>query len=187
MLLALHGHDDDPARFAAQVAPLADALGHRLLAPPGPIATTDGRAWFASPGDPPGPPLTDTLDALEAEVEAQAGTDDVVVVLGWSQGAATALALVLRAGARGRPRTLVALAPWLPNEPGVDWDVARAARNHVAVVLVHGTDDEVVDARQGRSVQRVLERAGVDVTWVEVPAGHDLAALLTALSEHLGD
>lgn len=182
VLFALHGHDDDPAAFAGRLEPLADDLGRTLVAPSGPVVTAHGRAWFASLGDPVGPPLIETLDALEAD--ARAAGDDVVVV-GWSQGAATALALLLRSGASIRPAALVALAPFLPDEPGMAWDVDRVADAATVVHLVHGADDEVVDAVQGRSVRRLLERAGVEVTWTEVAAGHDLGALLAAVPTHL--
>jgi predicted esterase len=48
------------------------------------------------------------------------------------------------------------------------------------VVLVHGEADEVVPVAQGRSAARVLERAGIDVTFVERDTGHVLAPLLDA-------
>jgi predicted esterase len=177
VLLALHGHDDDPARFAAQIRPLTAARGWTLLAPAGPLPTTSGRAWFASPDDPDGPPLGSTLDQLERTVAAPQA-EGRPVVLGWSQGAATALALTLRAGASIRASALVALAPWLPNEPGVDWDLSRESLGDLSVLVVHGLHDDVVDVQQGRSVRRVLERAGIDVTLAEVEARHELHALL---------
>ena len=73
---------------------------------------------------------------------------------------------------------MIALAPWLPNEPGVAWDFAAAAATGLRVLLVHGRDDEVVAVEQGRSAHRVLERSGVDVTWIEIDAAHELGALL---------
>ena len=50
-------------------------------------------------------------------------------------------------------------------------------------VLVHGVDDPVVPIEQGRSVARVLGRAGLDVTLVEVAAGHDLEILLQTVRD----
>jgi predicted esterase len=82
---------------------------------------------------------------------------------------------------------VIALAPWLPNEPDVAWDFAAAAGDGLRVLLVHGRDDEVVAVEQGRSTHRVLERSGVDVTWIEIDAGHDLGALVATVPGWLED
>ena len=42
------------------------------------------------------------------------------------------------------------------------------------MLVVHGTDDEVVTVQQGRSAARLLERNGITVTYVELPGGHHL-------------
>jgi predicted esterase len=75
---------------------------------------------------------------------------------------------------------VVALAAWLPNEPGIEWDLAAAAAAGSAVALVHGRHDEVVPVQLGRGAARALERHGVDVTWIEIDAGHQLEPLLIA-------
>ncbi len=157
-----------------------------MLAPTGPVTTAHGPAWFASQEGDAGPPLAGTLDAIEAMAdeacsERQLRSASDLVVVGWSQGAAAALAMTLRREAVVRPAVLVALAPWLPNEPDISWDFAAAAATGLRVLLVHGRDDEVVAVEQGRSTYRVLERSGLDVTWVEIDAGHDLAELLEAV------
>jgi predicted esterase len=177
VLVALHGHGDDPSAFSTAVAPLAERAARALVVPTGPGATAAGRAWFPSLADDDGPDLAPTLDHLDATIGALADPSDVVL-LGWSQGAATALAAVLRADAGVRPHLVVALAAWLPNEPDVAWDVGAARSTRF--VLVHGVDDPVVPVEQGRSVARVLERAGLDVSLVEVAAAHDLPLLLDA-------
>jgi predicted esterase len=120
-----------------------------------------------------------TLDGLRRS-GATWQDDGEVVVLGYSQGAAVALALALGATTSWRPRAVVGLASWLPNEPGLEWDVAAAARAGVRVLLVHGRDDEVVPVEQGRSVERLLTRHDADVTWLEIDGGHELGPLLDA-------
>lgn len=154
------------------------------------MRTAHGAAWFTSHDDDTGPPLSSTLDATEAlaaeacaERQLQPARD--LVVLGWSQGAAATLALALRGGAALRPAVVIALASWLPNEPDVAWDFATAADGGLRVLLVHGRHDEVVPVEQGRSTHRVLERSGVDVTWIEIDAGHDLGALVATVPEWL--
>lgn len=80
---------------------------------------------------------------------------------------------------------VVGLAAWLANEPDLTWGFSGAASAGTRVLLVHGSDDEVVPVQQGRSAHRVLDRHGIDVTWVEVPAGHDLPALLEPVRDWL--
>jgi predicted esterase len=81
---------------------------------------------------------------------------------------------------------VVALAAWLPDEPGLGWDFHGAAASGVRVLLVHGTEDDVVPLPQARSAARVLERHDVEVNLIEVPAGHDLSSLLAPAVTWLG-
>jgi predicted esterase len=182
LLVALHGYDDEPQGFAEAVAPLADDTNRVLVVPAGPVVTPKGRAWFPSLDGDDGPGLAEGLDRLVATLAALApppdGAPHDTVLLGWSQGAAVALAAVLRTGATVRPSTVVALAPWLANEPDVAWDLSSAPPTRF--VIVHGADDPVVPIEQGRGAARVLARAGFGVTIVEVGAAHDLMALLAA-------
>jgi predicted esterase len=186
LLLALHGYEDDPSALTVLLAPLAAARNWAVVAPTGPVRARHGAAWFTSLEGDAGPSFATTLDATEAlaadactERRLEPGRD--LIVLGWSQGAAAALALALRVGAAVRPAIVIALAPWLPNEPDIAWDFGTAAASGLRALLVHGRDDEVVAVERGRSTHRVLERSGVDVTWIELDAGHDLAALLAAV------
>jgi predicted esterase len=172
------------------VAPLVGERRWGILAPTGPVHTPNGAAWFASRDGDTGPELTTTLDLTEilaADACTELGLEPIrdLVVLGWSQGAAAALALALRRGAHLRPAVVIALASWLPNEPGLVWDFAAAAATRLRVLLVHGRDDDVVAVEQGRSAHRVLERSGVDAAWIEIDAAHDLGALLGAVPEWL--
>ena len=155
------------------------------------MRTAHGAAWFTSQDGDTGPTLSSTLDATEtlateACAERQLKPARDLVVLGWSQGAAAALALALRRDVAVRPAVVIGLAAWLPNEPGITWDFPAAAQDGLRVLLVHGRDDEVVAVEQGRSAYRVLDRSGVDVTWTEIDAGHDLGALLATVPGWLG-
>lgn len=179
LLVVLHGHGDDPAALADLVEPLLGGPGSTgrsaLAAPIGPTTTAQGGpAWFPTvPGD-HGPPLAAALDALEDALdEAASGvgaTTDATVVLGSSQGAAAALALAFRAGARRRPAAVAGLAAWLPHEPGVDW--APTGAPVVPVLLAHGEHDDVVPLLQGRAAARALERWGVPVGLHVHAGGH---------------
>lgn len=199
LVVLLHGHGDDPADLVDRASRLVgpDTL---LIAPAGPVTTvTGGPAWFPSvPSDVPDeaeaepglPALLDRLDPLlraltaphRIDLAAGAVTEGLV---GYSQGAATALALAFRTAPdpRWRPPAVATIAGWLPHEPGVEWDLAGAAPTTRAL-LIHGVDDEVVDPQLGRGAARVLDRAGVAVTREDEPADHALtdAALGRALA-----
>lgn len=182
VIAVLHGHGDDPARLLERVAGLVPAdVG--LLAPIGPVRTADGgAAWFVSAdGDAPERPgdfgtLAEAVERLTATFVAGTNDTEPSRVIGYSQGAATALALVFGAAPepRWRPATVATVAGWLASDPDVTWDFAGAA-GHTRADLVHGADDDVVDAQLGRSTARVLERSGVAVTFTEVPGGHALS------------
>ena len=181
--MLLHGHGDQPDPLIERAARLVDA-DTLLIAPFGPVTTTSGApAWFPSaPGD-TGPDLAAALDHLDPLVRelttphrVDTPPDELVDgLIGYSQGAATALALAFRAAPepRWRPAAVATIAGWLPSEPDIDWDFA-AATDATRALLIHGADDEVVDAQLGRAASRVLGRSGVDATFDEHPAGHPL-------------
>jgi predicted esterase len=165
-----------------QLTPVARLHRFAVTAPTGPTRAANGPAWFPSLAHDTGPGLATTLDAIERHMLALEVEHDFdpmeTVVVGWSQGAATALALALRSGGSRQPRTVVGLSPWLVAEADIEWDISGAAARGTRLLLAHGVDDEVVPVTQARSARRVLERAGTDVTLIEVDTGHDLPALL---------
>ena len=177
LLVLLHGHGDDPAALADRRDELDPAHRWTVAVPRGPVDLDDGGpAWFADGGVADAERLRTTLDgALTSAAEATGLATAEAVVLGWSQGAAAALALV---AADGWPRVagVAAVAGWIPHLDGVAW-----APDPGAVVLgVHGTDDEVVALPAGRSAARLLSRAGAAVTWREHDAGHELTSAMLA-------
>jgi phospholipase/carboxylesterase len=175
----LHGHGDQPERLLGLAHVIDPERRWSWFVPTGPTRTDGGgAAWFPSaPGD-DGPPLAEALDALDAAVDRTSlglGTDPTrSAVLGYSQGAAAALALVCRAGAPWRPGAAAGVAAWLADEPELAWDLTAAADAGTAFRLVHGTDDPVVPVQLGRGAARALERHGAAVTWVERDGGHEL-------------
>lgn len=186
-LVLLHGHGDDPAALVERAAARAPS-DVRLIAPVGPVRTMAGEpAWFASmPGDEPAHgddgSLATAVDRLAGTFATPSHGGGPEALFGYSQGAATALALSFSSdtgssdpGAeRWRPRALTAVASWLPSDPELGWDFAAGA-GRTRVALLHGTDDEVVDLQMGRAAARVLERSGVDVTFAEIAGDHALS------------
>jgi len=175
-IVFLHGYDDDPAvgaRHAAGWAP----KGTEVVAPVGPVATPNGAGWYRS--DELGLPDRDDVeaalaivsDAISALADHGVPTGSVILA-GFSQGAALALAWALRETPRPTPVAgLVAVAGWLPDVESIGLGSSCAA---AAVLFAHGEDDEVVPLPLGRSVARLLDRRGVPVTFVEQPVGHTL-------------
>jgi predicted esterase len=70
-----------------------------------------------------------------------------------------------------RPGAVAALAAYLPHREA-DQDPSLLSGR--PVLVAHGADDEIVDALLGRSAAKALERAGAQVSWVEVDGGHTL-------------
>jgi predicted esterase len=181
----LHGHDDRPDADALTPAgpASADDPGWTVVAPAGPVATTDARrAWWRSDDD--GAPLAADVEAAVAIVDdavRRYAADGPVVVGGFSQGGAFALALALRP----EPGAIVgafALGAWLPDLPGVALDLTGTAGRGLPVFVGHGTDDEAVDLLLGRGAARSLDRAGVPVTFAALEAGHEVRPFLAPLA-----
>jgi predicted esterase len=186
LVVALHGHQDDPDRLADRLAPLTSS-NRIVLTPRSAISEPAGPVWFRS--DDTGPielELVSSLDRLDQLIDDLAGNHgigrDQVVLGGFSQGGAVALAFALRDGGRSTPLAGVfSVSGWLPHAEGVTYDAAALAAGGTRVLIVHGVDDGVVAVQQGRSAARFLERHGVSVRYVEEPGGHHLG--VTAVDE----
>src|SRR5690606_18184104 len=102
---------------------LDPAHRHTLVAPTGPVRLDDGRAaWFHDHGHPAdAAALVATIDEAVEEGAARATTGPATVTLvGWSQGAAAALAYAARADAP-ELHGVAAVAGWLPPLAGLEW------------------------------------------------------------------
>ena len=186
----LHGHGDRPDEYRQLAAQFLPA-GVSLVLPAGPCARRDGTlAWFEA--DPEGGPdpaqLVAALAAVDTAVadacHVHATTAERVVVGGFSQGGAVALAWALARGSLGRgrgPRVagIFCVAGWLPDADCLD--LALASVVDVAFLIAHGEHDEAVPLPMGRSVMRVLERNGWTVTFAGGDHGHELAPFAAVL------
>lgn len=186
-LVFLHGHDDDPDASADLVRSMA-GVAWRVVLPPGPVETGGGRrAWWRSDDD--GAPIEgDVLAAVtvvDDVVRTLAGTAPVVLG-GFSQGGALALALALRARPPGEVDALAgafAIGAWLPDLVGLETDVDTAAQRRLPVLIAHGEDDEAVPVMLGRSAARLLDRRGVPVTYRPLEVGHEVAPFTNAVHD----
>ncbi len=195
VVVALHGFEDDPADLAASFAPIT-GRGLVVVTPRAPVAAPAGPAWFTS--DDAGPVEAElhlSLEAIAVEVDraaAEHGVDRSAVVLGgFSQGGAAALAFALHDAGGAQPLGgLFCISGYLLHAESVPYDIAGLAAGGTPVLVVHGTDDEVVAVQQGRSAARLLERRGVAARFVEADGGHHLGPVaIDALGDwldHLG-
>ena len=184
LLVLLPGFGDEPAMFSDHLDSIdPDRRWHVVIARP-PVATTEGPAWFTVGDDGPDPEqLAGSVEVLAsalADLLDRFGLGPEALVLGgFSQGGAMALAAALDPGLAARPGAVAALAAYLPHREADQDQTLLAGR---PVLVAHGVDDEVVDTLLGRSTAKALHRSGAVVTWAEVDSGHTAAGpLLDAL------
>jgi predicted esterase len=166
VLVALHGHGDEPAdarRWAAEVAP----AGWEVVAPGAPVR--DGvRSWFST--GPRGVDARELDDAVRrvGDVAARirrAGRP--VVLAGFSQGAAVALAA---AAGGAEVNGVVALCGFWP-DAGQDL-AAPDGDAPPPVLLLAGGRDEVVPAVLSEDAAAALGAAGWVVQARTLPCAH---------------
>ena len=183
VLLLMHGFGSDEVDLGS-LLPYLDPEGRFVAVfPRGPIRLADsvpgqpGYSWFSF--GPDSADLTemaaslDALDDLLDRICADHGfARSDAVVGGFSQGGETSLALALRPNARPHPAAVLAMSTALLGETfAVDWDAVA----HVAVLIQHGIDDEVISVDRGRDTAVSLAEHGLPVTFEQYPMGHAVA------------
>jgi phospholipase/carboxylesterase len=150
-----------------------------------------GPMWYAVDEDGPDPAGVERTVASVAlaldEVARLAGVARTDVVLaGYSQGGAAALATLLDPTSGPPPAAVGVLAGYLAHRDDDRLDLARAAGR--PVLFAHGRDDDMVDPLRGRGAAKALHRGGARVTWAEVAGSHRLGpGLLAPLAAWLAD
>jgi phospholipase/carboxylesterase len=120
-----------------------------------------------------------SIDALCASLLAETGlSQDALVVAGFSQGGALALAHLVDPNSAVTPSAVAALASYLPSRDERLIDLSRASQR--PVLFAHGEDDQLVEPIRGRSASKAFHRAGALVTWSEVGGGHRFDTPLTS-------
>lgn len=177
VFVALHGHGDSPGSARAWARAMAPA-GWEVVAPGAP--ERDGvRSWFSS-----GPRGADTEQLRTAVGRVGDIVDRVraggrpVVVAGFSQGGAVALAL----GCVGvEPDAVVSVCGFWAES---DLELVPAAASTAPVLVLNGAQDDVVPAVLGQDAAASLEAAGHDVTSAVLPIAHEVGpAALDAAHE----
>ena len=91
------------------------------------------------------------------------------VIGGFSMGAVMSYAVGLGAG-RPSPGAIMALSGFIPTGEG--WEPALEDRTGLPVLIHHGRSDPIISVDFARRARDLLERAGLDVDYVETDAGH---------------
>src|SRR5437667_4088320 len=174
LVIIMHGRGAD-AYDLADIAPMIDgADGYRFVFPNAPNAwepapgMTFGFTWFE--GLPPEPKSFESsrrvvLDFIDEIVKRFPTPRGKVVVGGFSQGAMMALDAGLRT--TQRIAGIVAMS-------GALYEQDLPPIKPIPILIIHGTQDEMINVNMGRRARRVLEQHGVAVEYHEFPMGHQV-------------
>ncbi len=173
LVFVMHGRGAD-ANDLADIAPAIDH-GCRFVFPNAPRpfepypGMTFGFTWFDG-----WPPARETIvesrnrlltfiDEVVAQYPTPAGK---VIVAGFSQGAMMALDVGFRT--KVLPAGIVAMSGALYEDDLPD----LRSRSATPVLIVHGTEDEMIPVIAARRTRLVLEEHGVGAEYHEFPMGH---------------
>jgi phospholipase/carboxylesterase len=172
-LVLFHGRGADEH----DLFPLLDALDpeRRLqgYTPRGPLALPPGGAhWYVVPrvGYPDPESFHVGYSAAAEWLDALPFPAERIVLGGFSQGAVMTYALGLGKG-RPRPAALLALSGFIPAVDGWEPDLEPP---FPPIAIVHGEYDPVIPVEFARQARAVLEAAGADVLYRELPIGHTI-------------
>jgi phospholipase/carboxylesterase len=172
-LVLFHGRGADEH----DLYPLLDALDpeRRLqgYTPRGPLALPPGGAhWYVVPrvGYPDPETFHIGYTAAAEWLDALPFPPERIVLGGFSQGAVMTYALGLGTG-RARPAAMLALSGFIPTVDGWEPDLEPP---FPPIAIVHGEFDPVISVEFARTARSVLEDAGAEVLYREVPVDHTI-------------
>lgn len=187
-LVYLHGHGSSAAQVPERFR-TGQGDGWARVLPDGPIVVDGGFAWFENGSrGVDRPSLDQAVEGVSALIDGlvrDLGVAPSQVVLGgFSQGAATALAVAIERGRRGEVPLggLLLQAGFLPECFDDELELADAAADRV--LIVHPQDDDVVPAFLAKDLVDSLgaaDRVGA-VTFTTVVGGHAIGDEMTDVS-----
>ena len=184
VLVLLPGYGDRPEPFLDRAA-LFDPNEQWLVVVVEPQHQSDrGPFWYDVDDKGPDPvalaSAISAVDDLCIALLAETGcTTDNLVVAGFSQGGAIALAHLVDPTATVQPSAVATLSGYLPSRDETLLDLSRASSR--PVLFAHGEDDQLVEPIRGRSASKAVYRAGGLVSWYEVSGGHRFDEPLTSV------
>ncbi|HTW13072.1 MAG TPA: phospholipase [Solirubrobacteraceae bacterium] len=179
LLILHHGRGGD----CLDLQELGDILDRtrrlHVVTPEGPLKLPGvrGHHWFATDlaGQPEHETFESTYELLgrlhEHLWEATGIPPERTVIGGFSTGGVMAYALGLGAD-RPRPAGIIAFSAAIPTVEG--WEPDLESRHGMPVFIVHGRGDKVLSINLAHCARTELEEAGLDVTYVENAAGHQI-------------
>jgi phospholipase/carboxylesterase len=177
LIISIHGRGAD----ATDLAGLAQEIGpeqYRWILPQGPRPVDLGMgyvgwAWYEL-DEHQAETVVDSRDRLAAFVDHLLEQLNVprarTVVMGFSQGSVMALHVGL--GAEEPFGAVVVMSGHLPAAEALTPILPRRRDRHVLVV--HGTEDQVLPIDRGRRVRAILEEAGLKPEYHEFPMAHQI-------------
>lgn len=175
LVIVMHGRGAD-ANDLADVAPYLDN-GYRFLFPnaPKPFEMYPGMSfgftWFDGwPAEPESfrESRVLVLDFLDKALEQYPTPLGKVIICGFSQGGMMALDIGFQ--------TEKAIAGIVCMSGALNENDLPPFKPSIPVLVIHGTDDEVVSLNDARRTRAVLEEHGIDTAYQEFPMGHHVTA-----------
>ena len=181
-VIALHGWGAS-AHDLLGLAPVLVGGEALVLCPQGPVSVPigpglHGYGWFPlEPGKPPNEEEfrkgAGALRAfLDAALELHPIDPERVILVGFSQGGAMAYEWALSEPERFAG--VIALSTWLP-EPLASAIGERPGQAELPILVLHGTDDQVVSVDMARASRERLRDFGVQLMYRELPMGHEVS------------
>lgn len=177
LVVVMHGRGAD-ANDLADLAPAIDN-GYRFLFPnaPRPFEPYPGMAfgfsWFD--GWPPqGSSFGDSrkvvLEFIDAALKRYPTPEGKLAIAGFSQGALMSLDVAFRT-----PHKVAAVVAMSGAIHEADLPDLRS-RNDQPVLIIHGTEDDVIPVVAARRTRRILEDHGLEPEYHEFPMAHHVTA-----------
>ena len=172
LLIALHGLGDSSEGYQW----LPDTLGLRwlnfeLVDAPDPYH--GGFSWFDIYGDrrPGIDRSVGLLTQLLDECQARGFKSEDTVLFGFSQGCLMTLETGLRYPKR--LAALVGISGFLPDHEKLLREKSPLAAEQ-RILVTHGTQDSLLECKTVRAEMSALQKAGMNLTWVEYPKAHTI-------------
>ena len=135
-----------------------------------------GKGWFSFPiNDESENELAQTKVQLLAhinEVEKRGFSLTNIVIMGFSQGAAMALEILL--SKRKRIGAVISLSGFLID--GSNFHTLNDAIKQTPIFLAHGQHDTILPLKRAKLSAKALKNAGLKITWREYPMAHEIIA-----------